>query len=51
MKVGSLVKNTWFDTLHVVIEIDEREGSQRLITLMNGEEWYESELEVIRESW
>lgn len=52
MKVGSLVKNMWFDTIHVVIGVDNTLGrTTRLITLENGEQWMEEELEVIRESW
>ena len=60
MKVGSLVKNMWFDTIHVVIGVDidlvvmddnTLGRTTRLITLENGEQWMEEELEVIRESW
>ena len=60
MKVGSLVKNMWFDTVHVVIGVDidlvvmddnTLGRTTRLITLENGEQWMEEELEVIRESW
>lgn len=53
MKVGSLVKNTWFGTIHLVIAIDDTRDvvKTRLITLEDGEQWMEEELEIIRESW
>ena len=55
MKVGSLVKNTWFGTVHIVIGVDDLlihgVTKTRMITLEDGEQWMEEELEVIRESW